>query len=300
MLLLPDGDRLVVHDSVPPTWQAGQRVVVLVHGLGGCYQSGSMRRAAVSLFRRGIRVVRVNLRGAGPGLGLSRLLYNAGCSPDIRHVIEEVGRWAPGSPCFVVGFSLGGNIVMKLAGEATVHPLPNLAGVAAVSAPLDMIRCCAMLAQPSNRLYDRYYVRRLVAQVERLQSLVPEVPRTTFPRQLTLRQFDEIHTAPRWGFADALDYYGKAQALPWVPRIEVPSLLITARDDPFIDAESYEALPKSPRQQVVITQRGGHLGFLGPDGAGGSRWAERRVEDWVSNLPVPNRKVTVDRAVVSA
>jgi predicted alpha/beta-fold hydrolase len=281
---LPDGDTLLVYDSVPRTWSPGDWVALLVHGLGGCHQSGTMRRLAAALLVQGFRVLRINLRGAGLSLPLCRQLYNAGCSGDVRVVAEHARRWAPGSALVLIGFSLGGNIVLKLAGEATRQPLEGLAGVAAVSAPIDMVRCCEMLAAPHNRLYDRHYTRILVGQVRRHQQLFQDQPRAEFPARLTLRQFDDLHTAPRWGFADALDYYRKSSALAWVPRIAVPAYLLTARDDPFIAVAPFEELPPNPLHDIQIVERGGHLGFLGPDGAGGVRWAERRVVEWVTHL----------------
>src|SRR5207302_10297779 len=120
--------------------------------------------------------------------------------------------------------------------------------------------------------------------VGRQQRQFPDRRRVRSPRGIRLRQFDDLHTAPRWGFADALDYYRRSAALPWVPRIRVPSLLLTARADPFIAVGPYEALPARPHQDVAITDSGGHLGFLGPDGAGGIRWGERRVLEWVLRL----------------
>jgi predicted alpha/beta-fold hydrolase len=281
---LPDGDRLLVYDSTPRGWSSGDWVALQVHGLGGWHDSGTMRRMAASLLARGFRVLRTNLRGAGPSLTLSRQLYNGGCSADVRVVAEHARRWAPASPLVLIGFSLGGNIVLKLAGEAAQEPLNGLAGVAALSAPIDMIRCCALLAAPANRFYDRYYVRKLVAQVRRHQHCFSQEPRVDFPRHLTLRQFDDLHTAPRWGFANALDYYDKASALRWVPLINVPAYLVTARDDPFIAAEPFEELPANPLHDIQIVECGGHLGFLGDDGAGGVRWGERRVVEWVLQL----------------
>jgi uncharacterized protein len=281
---LGDGDQLLVYDSVPRGWSVGDWVALAVHGLGGCHESGSLRRLAAALVARGIRVIRINLRGAGPSLPLCRQLYNGGCSADVRVVAEQAQQWAPGSPLVLVGFSLGGNVVLKLAGEAAAAPIANLAGVASVSAPIDMVRCCHMLAAPHNRFYDRHYVNSLVAQVRRHQRLFPDLPRVEFPSKLTMRQFDDLHTAPRWGFRDAIDYYQKSSALPWVPQIQVPAYLVTARDDPFIAVAPFEELPKNPLHEVQIVNHGGHLGFLGDDGAGGVRWAERRVIDWVANL----------------
>jgi predicted alpha/beta-fold hydrolase len=281
LLLLPDGDRLVLHDSTPPAWRPGSPVALLVHGLCGSHRSGTLVRVALMLVRQGLRVVRLDLRGAGLGLGLARKTYTGACSQDVRAAAEEVGRWCPASPLYLVGFSLGGNLVLKTAGEAAAQPLPHLAAVAAVAPPIDMERCAALLATGRNRIYERYFVRQLVRFVGWQQGYFPDAPRPTFPRRATLRQFDDLYTAPLWGFRDAQDYYRQASSQSLVPHIPVPTLLLTARDDPFIAVEPFEVLPASPRVQVHIADHGGHLGFLGWDGTGGFRWAERRVAEWL-------------------
>jgi predicted alpha/beta-fold hydrolase len=239
-----------------------------------------MRRMTAALVAEGLRVVRINLRGAGHSWQLARQLYNAGCSNDVRAVADAIARGAPDSPQVLIGISLGGNIVLKLAGEASALPMVNLAGVAALSAPIDLDRCSTLLASPANRFYERYYLRKLVDQAERHQQFFRDLPAVSFPRGLTLRQFDDLHTAPRWGFADALDYYRNASSLPLVSRIEVPAFLLTARDDPFIAAAPYEELPHRSHHEIHLVDHGGHLGFLGDDGAGGIRWGERRVVEW--------------------
>jgi predicted alpha/beta-fold hydrolase len=181
----------------------------------------------------------------------------------------------------LIGLSLGGNIVLKLAGEVDMYPVPALERVAAVSPPIDMVRCSALIALPRNRLYERHYVRSLMGQFVRHQQFFRDLPPIQFPRRLTLRLFDDLCTAPRCGFAGALDYYRRASSLPFIPRIRVPAFVLTARDDPFIDVRPFETLAAPPNVEIHITRRGGHLGFLGWDGAGGIRWAERRVVDWV-------------------
>jgi predicted alpha/beta-fold hydrolase len=281
LVLLSDGDRLVLHDTVPRTWRPGGRMVLLVHGLGGSHHSGYMQRLTAVLAGRGLRVVRLDLRGAGRGVALARRTYNAACSEDVRAAAEEMRRWSPTSPLALVGFSLGGNIVLKLAGEAAARPVAGLECVAAVAPPIDLEGSAARLAAPQNRLYDQYFVRGLVSQVRRQQRFFPELRRFRFPAQLSVRLFDELYTAPRGGFADALNYYRRAAALPLIPQIAVPAFVLTARDDPFITAEPFDGLPRLPHLEVHIAPRGGHLGFLGRDGAGGIRWAERRVADWI-------------------
>jgi hypothetical protein len=129
-----------------------------------------------------------------------------------------------------------------------------------------------------------YFVRSLLHQVRQRQRLFPELRRVRFPRRMTMRLFDDLYTARDGGFADALDYYRKAGSLPLIPRIPVPALLLTARDDPFIAVESFEALAAPGHIEVEIVDRGGHLGFLGWNGRGFIRWAEHRVVEWVTRL----------------
>jgi predicted alpha/beta-fold hydrolase len=281
-VLLADGDRLMLHDSVPPSWTPGAPIALLVHGLSGTHNSGYMRRLAGRLLPRGVRVVRLDLRGCGRGASLARGTYNAGCSDDIRAAAVELQRENPSSPLALIGFSLGGNIVLKLAGEAATNPVPGLERVVAVSPPIDLERCSVLIAQRRNRFYERHFVNSLVSQVRERRQYFPDVPEVDFPRRLTLQQFDDLYTAPRGGFANALDYYRRVAALPLVPRIQLPTFILTARDDPFIAVEPFESLAAPPNVHVEILPYGGHLGFLGWDGTGGIRWAERRIADWVT------------------
>jgi predicted alpha/beta-fold hydrolase len=279
---LPDGDCVVLHDSVPEGWREGGPIVVLVHGLTGSHASFQVQRLANLLIPEGLRVVRVDLRGTGASLPLSRGTYHGGCSQDLRAGLQAVHRWCPQSPIIVVGFSLGGNIVLKLGGEAADHPILGLARLIALAPPVDLERCAGLLAQPKNRLYELFFLRDLINQARQRQRYFPHMPPVKFPRRMTMRLFDDLYTAPRSGFADALDYYRRASALPLVHRIQVPTFIMTARDDPFIAAEPMETLQAPGHITVRILPSGGHLGFLGWDGAGGIRWAERRVVELVA------------------
>jgi predicted alpha/beta-fold hydrolase len=281
VLRLPDGDALVLHDTTPAGWRPGGPVAVVLHGLSGSHASAGVVRVAALFLERRLRVVRLDLRGAGKGLPLARVGYHGGRSDDARAALAEVHRWAPASPLLLAGLSLGGNIALKLAGEAADDPVPGLARVAALGPPIDLGRCAALLAQPRNRLYETYFLRDLIAEARQRQRHFPDLPPLRFPRRMTMRLFDDLYTAPRCGFADALDYYRRASALPLVPRINLPALVLTARDDPFIAVGPFEELKAPPNVAVRILPYGGHLGFLGWDGAGGIRWAERRVVEWL-------------------
>jgi predicted alpha/beta-fold hydrolase len=278
---LPDGDQVVLHDTVPARWRKGERIALLVHGLGGTHNSGYMNRMTGRLVPRGVRVLRMDLRGCGRGMSLARRPYHGGCSADVRAAVEEIGRWSPASPIVLVGFSLGGNIALKLAGEAADTPLANLAAVAAVSPPIDLEQCAAILAKPRNRLYELYYLRGLMAQVRQRQAVFPEDARVQFPRRMTMRLFDGLYTAPRCGFDSALHYYRRASSAALVPRIRVPAWILSARDDPFVVVEPLDALAPPRHIKLTIVNRGGHLGFLGRNETGGIRWAEQQIADWV-------------------
>jgi uncharacterized protein len=278
---LADGDGLVLHDTVPQNWQPGGRIALLVHGLGGSHRSGYMRRVARLLLPHGLRVVCMDLRGCGRGLPLARRPYHGGCSDDVRAAVAAIRSWDPASGVTLIGFSLGGNIVLKLAGEAAERAVDGLERVAALAPPADFERCAALLAEPRNRFYEQYFVRGLLEQVSQRKRFFPEEAAIRFPRRLTMRQFDDLYTSPRCGFDDAAHYYRTAACLPLLQHIVVPTFILTARDDPFIAAEPLERLATPPNMEVLIRDRGGHLGFLGRSGAGGFRWAEQRIAEWV-------------------
>jgi predicted alpha/beta-fold hydrolase len=271
----------VLQDTVPAGWRPGDRVAVLLHGLSGSHDSAHLRRLARLLIAERLRVVRPDLRGTGKSLPLARLPNHAGRSDDVRAIVEAVHRWSPASPLLLIGFSLGGNLALKLAGEAAERPVPGLDRVAAIGPPIDLVRCAVLLAQRRNRIYDSFFVRGLVAEARQRQRYFPDLPPLRLPPRLTLRQFDELYTVPRCGFIDSQDYYRRASALPLISRIRVPTLILSARDDPFIAVEPFEELAPPPQVAVQVLPHGGHLGFVGWDGSGGIRWAERRVVEWL-------------------
>jgi predicted alpha/beta-fold hydrolase len=228
-----------------------------------------------------VKVVRMDMRGAGDGLPLARQIYHAGRSEDVRAALAQLHRGSPTSPLLLIGISLGGNQALKLAGESAEHPVPGLERVAALGPPIDLVRCCEMLAQPRNRFYEVFFLRELIALARKRQKLFPDLPPLRFPTTVTMRLFDDLYTAPRSGFADALDYYRRASAARLIERIPVPTLILTARDDPFIAVAAFEELRVPSHITVRILRHGGHIGFVGRDGGGGFRWAERRIVEWV-------------------
>jgi predicted alpha/beta-fold hydrolase len=281
---LDNGDQLVLHDDCPEEWRTGDRTVLLVHGLAGCHGSTYMRRIAHKLNRRTVRTFRMDLRGCGAGVGLARLPYHSGRSADCAAALEAIGAICPGSPCAIVGFSLGANIVLKLLGECGAAPPAGLDRGMAVSPPVDLVSCSLHLRRPQSRLYDRHFVSLLMARIAQRRRLLPEAPAPALARRpRTLYELDDQFTAPLWGFASADDYYRQSSSGPLLGAVRVPTLILAARDDPVIPDECYGALALSPAVSLHLLDHGGHLGFIGarspdPD----RRWLDWRVVQWAT------------------
>lgn len=278
-----DGDRLSVLESTPEGWIAGSPVVLTVHGLAGCARSPYVVRVGARLFAMGIRIVRMNLRGAGSGFGSARGIYHAGRTEDLRRVAEWAAGRAPGSPLALLGFSLGGNLVLKLAAEATDRPLGGLSAVVAANPPIDLAACCRKIQRTENRIYDRNFVKMLRAEVKRLHEVFPDLGPVDLPERLSLFDFDDAYTAPRNGFAGAADYYARSSVGPLIPKIAVPGLVVHAADDPFIAVESFHQVEFPPRLALELIPCGGHLGYLSRScWQGDRRWLDARLATWLA------------------
>ena len=262
---LSDGDQLAVEVSTPPGWRECGPVVVMVHGLCGSHRSVYMVRIAAKLSAAGARVARVNFRGNGSGAGLARRPYHAGCSDDLGAALEVVRAASPGSAPWLVGFSLGGNVALKLAGELGPAAGSRLAGVLAICPPVDLVASWRRMCLPAGLRYQRLFVGWLVEEMRRRHQATGE-PLPELPAPLSIFEFDDRYTAPRVGFSGAMAYYTGASALPWVSRIAVPCRVLVAEDDPVIDPGWLDqvSLPRGAR--VLRSPAGGHLGFVGSPG----------------------------------
>ncbi len=280
---LPDSDTLVVHDDCPSEWSHQNPVVVMLHGLAGCHRSSYLVRMAAMLNQHGVRTFRLDLRGCGAGFGLALKPYNAGCSDDVLAVLRAVTTWCPGSPISLFGFSLGGNIVLKLLGEAPDQLPSALVRAAAINPPIDLARCTYGLSRWPLRHYDAYFVRQLLQRLRELQQrradfVPPSFPRT--PRRLV--EFDDQFTAPRSGFHNADDYYQRCSSEQFIPAIRVPTLILTARNDPLIPVASFENLSPPNNVRLHIAEGGGHLGYLAhANGQPAREWLQRQLRDWM-------------------
>ncbi|MBI3839435.1 MAG: alpha/beta fold hydrolase [Planctomycetia bacterium] len=280
---LDDGDQIVLHDDCPADWRASDRSALLIHGLAGCHESGYMQRTAHKLNARGVRTFRMDLRGCGVGAGLARLPYHSGRSEDTAAALAAIARRIPQSPTTLIGFSLGANITLKLLGELESRPCGNLDSAVAVSPPVDLAACSRQMQKRANRMYDRHFVGLLVRQIETRHRLLSDAASVTFSRRpKTLWEFDNVFTAVVSGFGTAENYYRVASSAQFIPSIRTPTLIVASRDDPMIPCDGLERTRIPPGVDVRLTERGGHLGFVGRGGVDADRrWMDWRVVDWV-------------------
>jgi hypothetical protein len=284
---LPDGDAIVLHDDCPPTWQPGGRAALLIHGLAGCHGSPYMVRVAAKLNAAGVRTFRMDLRGCGAGLRLARLPYHAGRSDDALAALREIERLCPTARLAIVGFSLGGNITLKLLGEAPDLLPERLEEAVAVNPPIDLAACVKGLNRPATRIYDRYFVRLLCQRLAETQRhFGPAAPPTFSQRPTRLLEFDDRYTAPVSGFGRADTYYARCSAAQFVPHIRARTLILTSRDDPLVPVGTFETVALPPAVALHITQHGGHVGYIGRSGVDPDRrWMEWRIVDWLTATP---------------
>jgi predicted alpha/beta-fold hydrolase len=283
-IALPDGDRLVVLESIPPSWQGSAPTALLVHGLAGCADAAYIVRVGRRLLRQGIRVVRMNLRCSGAGFGLARGIYHAGRSDDLREVITWLHERESRSPIGLVGFSLGANLALKAAVEAAEAPVAGLDCVLAANPPIDLVASAVRLKRLVNRLYTWNFARWLRGMVARLHERFPELGHPRLEGVNTLYDFDDRYTAPRNGFASADDYYERCSLVGSLARVRLPGLIVHALDDPFIAAEPFLRVMRPPSLCLELVPHGGHMGYLSRQSwQGDHRWLDARLSMWLAS-----------------
>ena len=262
--------------------------IVVVHGLEGSSDSQYMLGVARNGLAAGMNVVLVNQRNCGGMDACAPTLYNSGLSGDVAAVVRNVLDNDRVSRLALVGFSMGGNLVLKLAGEWGSDAPPQLRAVAAVCPAIDLAASADALHEPRNRLYEYYFLMQLFRRIRTKARLFPgRFDLSRLRGVSSLRTFDDRITAYYCGFAGADDYYARAAAANVVERIEVPTLIIHAANDPFIRIrpETLQRIAANPNITYVETVDGGHCAFIGErngDPADDGRWAEREVVEFVA------------------
>lgn len=272
-------------------WQqnrADHPTMIIWHGIEGSSESTYMLSTAQKSFSAGFNVVRMNLRTCGGTEHLTSTIYHGGLTDDLRAVVSELIQQDGLSRLFLVGFSLGGNLVLKLAGEYGDNAPKEVFAVCAVSPSIDLQASAQLILKRSNWLYQQDFVRRLKHRLRVKHKLFPDqYDISGLSSVKTLREFDDRYTSRAHGFNGVDDYYYRASSIRVINHIRIPTLIIHAEDDPFIPFAPMldPAVTTNPYILLLATQQGGHVAFLSanhrtslsnPD----RFWAENRVVDF--------------------
>jgi hypothetical protein len=266
-------DVQVLMQSQQPHGGTSKADMILVHGLEGSGESGYMKSLAQTGLDAGIAMHRFHMRTCGGTERLCQTLYHSGLTSDLLAVVRRFPR-----PVFLAGFSLGGNVVLKLAGELGKEAPGLIAGACAVSAPIDLAACSRRMGRLDNRIYERRFLRRMFARL----IATGRYTEADFRGIGSIYEIDDRVTAPSFGFGTADNYYATQSSNQFLDRIRVPTLVVQAKDDTFIPFEIFhhEAFRTNSHLRLIATDHGGHVGFI-------SRrrprfWLDQVLIDWVS------------------
>jgi hypothetical protein len=278
----PDGDFLDLDTSRV----GAERAAIVAHGLEGNSRRAYVLGMVKAFNEAGWDALAWNFRGCGGEPNRKLRSYHSGASDDLATVVEHALSRGGYIGVVLVGFSMGGNIVLKYLGEEGGKAHPAIAAAATFSVPCDLASAAIEMAKPSNALYMRRFLRMLRGKIQAKMELFPgRIDDRGYERMQTFREFDDRYTAPLCGFESAMDYWARASSRPLLPRIRVPSLLVNALDDPFLakPCYPYAAAADNPSLFLETPQAGGHVGFVGGR-AGFEFWAEERAVEFVEGL----------------
>lgn len=277
------GVQVLVLSQRPRTPVAGE--AVLVHGLEGSAHSRYMRSMTGTLLAAGYVVHRFHMRSCGGTESLCHTFYHGGLTSDLLAVLRTLEREGSGA-VHLIGYSLGANVALKLAGELGESGGRHLRSVCAVSTPLDLAASADQIARPENRVFERRFLRDMTRRLRTRPGYEAADPR----QYSSVREFDDRYTAPSFGFATANEYYRTQSASRFLHAIRVPSLLIQAKDDPFIpfSAFAHPALRENPCLRLMATEHGGHVGFIARRHP--RLWLEHTVVEWLPQAQALERQ----------
>jgi predicted alpha/beta-fold hydrolase len=276
----PDGDFLDL--AWMPETDPDAPVVLVLHGLEGHTRRGYVNQMCLALARQGMRPVGLNFRGCSGEVNWTPRFYHSGETEDVALVLELLRNRFPGRPIMAVGFSLGGNVLLKLLGEQADGSIAPISAAVAISVPYDLSAGATALEQGlMARFYTRYFVNSLMKKVRAKKALLEDrLDLSTLSRGDTIRTFDDAVTAPLHGFVGAEDYYRQCSSKHFVSRIRTPTLLLHSLNDPFLPSSAIPraSINNNPHLTLIVTGSGGHVGFV--EGAvpwNASFWAEREA-----------------------
>lgn len=296
-LTLPEPEDLVVEVEGPVAGYGPSRVlchchwqpeavrrerltVVLIHGLEGSSNSQYIVGNTARALAAGLNVVRMNMRSCGGTDALSPTIYHSGRMGDVGRVVDTIVRQQGLAAIALVGYSMGGNLVLGWAGQQGSRIPQGVKAVVGISPLMDLAPSSAALHRPKNRIYEWHFLRNMIARVRRRMEMYPRIYGDAAVEKIrSMRDFDDHIVARYGGFAGADDYYGRVASSQYAKGLQVPTLIVHSVDDPFIRMlpETRATLLGNPRVTLIETQQGGHCAFLAAEKNGDGRWAERML-----------------------
>jgi len=271
-LITPDDDFLDID------WlkNGNKRLAILCHGLEGSSDSQYIKGTSTIMYNKGWDVLAMNYRSCSGEINKQYRIYHSGATDDLHFVIEEVE--VAYEEIVLVGFSLGGNLVLKYSNDGIFKLSPKIKKTIAVSVPVDLGSSAIEILKPKNKIYERRFLKSLSKKAYEKHAQYPDrFPIEKFKRVKTLRDFDDYFTGPIHGFKDAADYYTRCSALPFLKNVSIPTLILNAQDDTFLSPACFptELARKSDLLHLSMPRYGGHVGFtmIGEN----HYWAEQQI-----------------------
>jgi predicted alpha/beta-fold hydrolase len=240
--------------------RGSNRLVIISHGLEGTSRRAYALGMARAFYEKGFDALTWNYRGCGDEMNRQLRFYHSGATDDLHSVVTHAIKNGYKS-IIVIGFSLGGNLTLKYAGEQGKNIPPQVKAAIAFSVPLDLDSSCAEISRPSNFLYALRFIRSLKKKVTAKSRIMPGIDVTGIGNIRTLRAFDDQYTAPLHGFSSATQYYRNCSALYFLSTIAIPTLLVNAKNDPFLSKDCFPTSIQNPNITFEYPEQGGHVGF---------------------------------------
>lgn len=259
-----------------------ESLAVICHGLEGCADRAYMRGMTQACNRRGLDAVAYNFRGCSGEMNREKRFYNAGATDDLGAVLDHIRISHSYDSIYLIGFSLGANLVLKYAGEQGGEISADIRGAAAISAPCDLHASSIELHRVKNRLYHNRFLKMLLEKIKAKSTAYPELSEIDLKSIRTLKDFDDNFTAPLGGFKDAADYWQQCSCRQFLPGISIPALILNAADDPILGPECfpYPESESNPSLYLEVPRWGGHVGFMERTGKT-EYWHEKRTLDFI-------------------
>lgn len=272
-------------DSDKPT-------LIVLHGLEGSSESSHVLGIGYKAFHEGFSVVRLNMRNCGGTMQYSTTLYNAGMWHDLRAVMKSLHKEDRIENFALAGYSLGGNLILNACARHDASLKFNIKGACAVSPAIDLANAVRAIERPENRIYQDWFLRTLKRKIVEKSKQHPDIyDPSALKDVLTIRQFDDVFTAPHGGYGNADRYYREASSYAYLKHIKIPTLIISAEDDPLVPIDCFSEVQNlSPFIELLITKFGGHGGFLQSqtetDSSFDHFWAENRVVAFLREVSI--------------